>query len=57
MRRAVRLGLLALERDRVDGDDPGGAGDPGALDRVDADATDDLNCDRVTDLDLRPVDR
>ena len=42
--------LLALELDRVDGDDPPGAGHPGALHGVDADAADADDHDGVARL-------
>ena len=57
MRGAELHRLLALELDRVDGDDPLGAGELGALDGVGADAADTDDGDRVAGLDLGGVDR
>ena len=51
------LRLLALEGDRVDGDDVAGAGVRRALDGVDADAADAHDDHRLAGLDLRRVHR
>src|ERR1700722_13327534 len=51
VRGSELLGGLALERDRVDGDDIAGAGQGRALHRVDTDAADAVDDDRVARLD------